>query len=79
MEVDKDCFPWFVIFIPEMMDGSSLCPDELDHGLGTYPYPQYKLDFCGGKHHLEVNMMYLYSVLMTSLPDPLSAMEQSDS
>jgi hypothetical protein len=35
--------------------------------------------FYGRKHHLEVDKMHLYSVFVASLPNPLSAMERSDS
>jgi hypothetical protein len=38
-----------------------------------------KKDFYGGKHHLEVDKVHFYSVLMTSPPDPLSAIKQSNS
>jgi hypothetical protein len=62
-----------------MMNDNSTCPDELDHGFGSFQYLQYKNDFYGGKHHLEVDKMHFYSALMTSPPDPLSAMERSDS
>ena len=34
-----------------------------------------KIDFCVGKHHLEIDKMYCYTLLMISPPDPLSAME----
>jgi hypothetical protein len=38
-----------------------------------------KKDFYGGKHDLEVDKMHFTSAWMTSPPDPLSAMEQSNS
>jgi hypothetical protein len=38
-----------------------------------------KKDFYRGKHHLEVNKMHFYLALITSPPDPLSTMEQSNS
>jgi hypothetical protein len=38
-----------------------------------------KKDFYGGKHHFEVDKMHFTSAMMTSPPDPLSAMEQSNS
>jgi hypothetical protein len=36
-------------------------------------------DFYGGKHPLEVDKIHFYLALITSPPDPLSAMEQSNS
>jgi hypothetical protein len=38
-----------------------------------------KKDFYGGKHDLEVDKMHFTSAWMTSPPDPLSAMGQSNS
>jgi hypothetical protein len=38
-----------------------------------------KNNFYGGKHHLEVDKMHFYLALITSPPNPLSAMEQSNS
>jgi hypothetical protein len=38
-----------------------------------------KNDFYGGKHPLEVDKMHFYLALITSPPDPLSTMEQSNS
>jgi hypothetical protein len=38
-----------------------------------------KRDFYGKKHLLEVDKMHLYLALIASPPDPLSAMEHSDS
>jgi hypothetical protein len=62
-----------------MMNGNSTCPDELDHDFGTFHVCNAKKDFYGGKHHLEVDKMHFTSAWMTSPPDPLSAMEQSNS
>jgi hypothetical protein len=64
----------------QMMNDISSCPDELDHGFESSLCLQYnKRDFCRGKHHLEADKMHYFLAWMPSPPDPLSAMEQSDS
>jgi hypothetical protein len=53
-----------------MMNDSSTCPDELDHGSAKYPCRNTKRNFYGGKHHLKADKVHFYSALMTSPPDP---------